>query len=201
MDKEIELKLGIQDEQTMRALLSDDSILGNKARTIHLRATYYDTQDLLLANSRIGLRLRREDEDIVATLKYGGGVVDGLHTRIEINKKKDDFNLSLADFPKERGMLEEVLGSKELVPLIETDIFRHVRQIEYKDSVLECALDEGIVRANNRSVNIRELEVELIKGSIEALESFTKNELLDYHLVPEDLSKLARGIELVHMKS
>lgn len=200
MDKEIELKLGIQDEETMQALLSDEVILGDKASTIHMKATYYDTEDLLLAKNRIGLRLRWEDEAIVATLKYGGEVVDGLHTRVEINRPKEDFSLSIADFPQERPMLEKILGNQEWRPLIVTDIIRHVRRIKYMDSVLECALDEGLVRANDQSVNIRELEVELIEGSVEALEAFTKEELGDYRLVPEDMSKLARGLELVRRK-
>lgn len=199
MAKEIELKLEIPTIKTMMALLSDDRILGGEAGTVHMRATYFDTENMVLSKKRIGVRLRREDDAIVATLKYGGGVIDGMHTRTEVNRPKETFTLSLDDFPKEREMLEQVLGDHELMPLIETDIIRHLRRIEYKDSVLECALDEGTVQAAGKSVEIRELEVELLEGSQEDLEEFYRERLTDYHLVPEDMSKLARGIELLNM--
>jgi triphosphatase len=201
MAKEIELKLGIPTIKTMMALLSDDRVLGVEAGTVHMRATYFDTEEMVLSKKRIGVRLRREDDAIVATLKYGGGVKDGMHTRVEVNRPKETFTLSVDDFPEEREMLAQVLGDQDLIPLIETDIIRHLRRIEYKDSVLECALDEGTVQAAGKSVEIRELEVELLEGSQEDLEEFCRERLTDYHLIPEDMSKLARGIELLNMNA
>ena len=94
-------------------------------------------------------------------------------------------------------MLQRILAGKPLEALIQTDILRHRRVVSYRDSVLECALDEGDVRAAGRVEAILELEIELIRGSEDDLQAYADEVLAGYSLIPEDRSKLARGMALL----
>ena len=57
---------------------------------VFLGNTYFDYPDHFLAKQKMGLRVRRENNDFTLTLKTDGKVVGGLHSRPE-------YNLSIPD--------------------------------------------------------------------------------------------------------
>jgi inorganic triphosphatase YgiF len=64
--------------------------------------------------------------------------------------------------------------------------------------VAELSLDAGAIDAGGRAANFRELEIELLKTGTRAdLDELVALLRARFTLVPEDRSKLARGLALL----
>ena len=90
MSNEVELKLAVTPNafDILKTHLDQFNIL--EQNTIFLGNTYFDYPDHFLAKQKMGLRVRRENNDFTLTLKTDGKVVGGLHSRPE-------YNLSILD--------------------------------------------------------------------------------------------------------
>ena len=86
---EIELKYLVEDEFTRERILQDAHLMKmsdeEEVETIPMKAVYYDTEDKALLKMQFAFRVRYEDVLPVATMKWGGDAVDGLHQRGELN--------------------------------------------------------------------------------------------------------------------
>ena len=91
---EIELKYLVEDSFARERIFDDRHLLAltdeNGLETIPMKAVYLDTEDRQLLKQEIAFRVRFEDERLAATLKWGGGVENGLHTRGELNVTVDE---------------------------------------------------------------------------------------------------------------
>lgn len=168
---------------------------------------YFDTADFALASARVALRIRKDGEQLIQTLKSRGSSVAGLSERnewdwiiarpqLELEKLTDDC------WPQE---LQE-LDKQQLECIFHTDFTRQLVELcwqyQGEETRAELALDLGEVRtADGRSEEICEVELELRQGQPQALLELAL-ELAGMHpLMPCDISKAERGYRLLQSDS
>ena len=94
---EIELKLLVAPEDLARIAAPGDPGGAPGWRAEHTRATvYYDTPAPDLARAGVALRVRRDGNRSIQTLKEGGGAAAGLHVRDEIEWDRSGHALDVA---------------------------------------------------------------------------------------------------------
>ena len=85
MAKETEIKLRVSPESL--ATLCEHPVFATRNvgtwQTRELLNRYYDTDDFALANGQVALRIRRDGEQLIQTLKSKGASVAGLSERNE----------------------------------------------------------------------------------------------------------------------
>ena len=167
---EIELKLLVDPADADRLLRSAALRTTDKQQKKHLENIYFDTPDGQLQAGLIGLRLRRDGDNWLQTLKGGGGTVGGLHSRQEIEYPVAGPTLDfggLAGTPWAKYFKPTLAAS--LKPVFHTDFHRVIRLVRLDDAEIEVALDRGEIRAGEASEPICEIELELKSGSVTAL--------------------------------
>ncbi|MGY4877459.1 inorganic triphosphatase [Vreelandella aquamarina] len=191
--QEIELKLAIPEDAIPR--LKHHVLLANlKAEQHTLTNTYFDTPQGLLANARIALRLRRDDDKILQTVKTAGIGGGGLSTRGEWEWPLRQFELDIAGLtklPPFADMDHELLAT--LTPQLATNFTRTRWEIEQADSLIELVLDEGEIVSGHHTAPIREIELELKSGEADTLWDIATLIAQTVPLRPSDSSKAVRG--------
>ena len=200
MPVETELKLRIAPEHLARlkrhALFKSLSVARPVMQRLH--NIYYDTPKLELHKTGMALRLRRAGNHWLQTLKGGGSVEAGLHRRNEwevpVRSAKLDFS-----FPGVEEWNEHLPPAlrKKLQPVFVTDFTRSSRMLRYQGAEIELCIDQGEVRAGERSAAICELELELKSGEPRQLFELA---LAILDVVPfelEAVSKAERGYRLL----
>jgi len=203
MQKETEIKLRASRETL--AALREHPLLKKRNKSgwerCELFNQYFDTPTRDLAQAKVALRLRRDGEQIIQTLKSRGQSVAGLSERNEwdwyLSKAKLDLKLLTDDcWP---ACLAE-LDKKQLQPIFTTDFVREKAEIAWGRGkakvVIEAALDLGKVLAGEGEEEICELELELRQGGPEALLELAAELAADLPLMPCDISKAERGYRL-----
>lgn len=208
MQKETEIKLRASRE-TLEAL-RDHPLLKKRNKSgwekRELFNQYYDTPERDLSRAKVALRLRRDGDQFIQTLKSRGQSVAGLSERNEW-----DWYLTKAKLdPKKLGddcwpaSLAE-LDKKTLAPIFTTDFVRERAEIAWGRGkakvVVEAALDLGKVIAGKAEEEICELELELRQGGPEALLELARELAADLALMPCDISKAERGYRLFDANS
>ena len=174
---EIELRFQIPESQwpAVRRWVAGDA--RSTTAQERLQASYFDTVDRDLAHAGFALRLRREGEVWVQTLK--GAAPDGM-TRLEHNVPLgvDEPTLDVsrhADHPAGQALQQLLaeLPENALQPLFRTDIQRLTRSMRTKYGTVELALDHGALLAGEgdslRSTPVSEVEIELKNGQARAV--------------------------------
>ncbi|MEW6990886.1 CYTH domain-containing protein [Colwelliaceae bacterium 6441] len=200
MSTEIELKyLTISEDVSNKVF----TILKNRNLSFthevkKLSNCYYDTADLTLRHLDMGLRVRVSGEHIEQTIKTAGVVVGGLHQRPEYNVDIDVPFPQLDLFPDNIWANSEsiVQIQPQLIPLFNTDFTRETWLVSVNDAVIELAFDQGIITSGGRSVNICELELELVSGDKQAIFTLAQCLFECLALRPGTQSKAARGYRL-----
>lgn len=171
---EIELRFHVPAEQRerLRRYLDQRQRLPRTA----LAAIYYDSSERQLARAGIGLRLRREGRRWVQTVK--GPAEDGI-TRLEHNATLPPGAARELDLSRHDGHpLGERLAALQaeglqLLPVFSTAIRRAQRRQRLVGAEIELAWDEGQLLAGDgaaaRSLAVHELELELMRGRVDAL--------------------------------
>lgn len=194
---EIELKLLVDPADADRLLRSAALRTTDKQQKKHLENIYFDTPDGQLQAGLIGLRLRRDGDNWLQTLKGGGGTVGGLHSRQEIEYPVAGPTLDfggLAGTPWAKYFKPTLAAS--LKPVFHTDFHRVIRLVRLDDAEIEVALDRGEIRAGEASEPICEIELELKSGSVTALFELARQLLEIAPLRLENASKAERGYRL-----
>jgi triphosphatase len=200
MAVETELKLRIAPGQLAR--LKRNMLLKSHqlARPLvhRLQNIYYDTPKLELHDSGIALRLRHAGRQWLQTLKGGGSVQAGLHSR---NEWEVPVQRAALDFSAAQGVdWDELLRPslrRKLQPVFVTDFTRSSRMLEFQGAQIELCMDQGEVRAGQLISPICELELELKSG--EPLQLF-ELALAILEIVPfelETVSKAEQGYRLL----
>lgn len=178
-----------------------------RAVRTRLQAVYFDTADQRLAAARVALRLRREGQRWVQTVK-AAGVHD--MSRLEHNVDLGDGDEAPAvdaerhaDTPAGallQALLRNEDGSQQpLRARYRTDIQRDHREVRRAGVVIELALDRGVIQSGDDVWPVCELELELLKGTPadlvhEAQRWVTRHGLwLDVRSKAERGERLARG--------
>ncbi|MBC7700702.1 CYTH domain-containing protein [Aquabacterium sp.] len=215
--QEIELKFQIPAD-SLAMLSAEIEGLPGHARE-RLQAHYVDTPDRRLGQARSALRLRKEGERWVQTLKASGA---NTMIRLEDNQPapapaegsaaKIDLSLHLGS-PAEASLIK-TLGWNPgqdrrgehtgLVELYRTDIWRQTARVAVgpgtpHGGVVELALDLGHIHAGDLSVAVQELEIELVSGHPMAVIAMARDWVLRHHLWLDTQTKAHRGDRLARL--
>lgn len=185
---EIELKFQIPAERLAAVRSELDRLGADLSAPLILQAAYFDTADRKLAQARSALRVRREGDEWVQTLKAAGS-----HTmvRVEDNQPAQAPQAGEAVRPDlsrhgevARQALAQSLGWQpesdprgercDLVELYRTDMRRTRARLQVAEGTphagtVELALDEGAILAGGLQEPVRELEIELLSGHPQAV--------------------------------
>ena len=207
---EIELKYKLDSNEQAETILADPWILAHaevaECETLRMKAAYFDTEDRTLIRHNIAFRIRSEGERTVATLKWrdDDDGISGLYIRSEINIPVSDQCCYFAPDPSifnessEGKDLLEIIGENPLLNILDMIFTRKLMRIDYEQSILEFAFDEGVIVAGAKSIPFRELEIELYSGNKEDLLAVGEKIAKEYGLKPELKTKFARGVELLN---
>lgn len=195
MINEIELKLVVSPEAFDLLEKHFQQFNPSARQSIFLGNTYYDYPDHFLAKQKMGLRIRQEDQMLTLTLKTNGKVVGGLHERPEYNlalkEKETPTNEQLRSlYPFEQ------LPITPLKPIFSTDFTRTFWLIEFRNSKIEVAFDQGEIISGERSQPICEIEFELKEGEISDLFYFVEELPVLTDIYFSGASKAKRGYQL-----
>ncbi|NWA29480.1 inorganic triphosphatase [Pseudomonas gingeri] len=208
MQKETEIKLRVSRETL--AALREHPLLKKRNKSgwerRELTNQYFDTPERDLAKAKVALRLRRDGEEVIQTLKTRGQSVAGLSERNEYDwhlakAKLDVKKLDGECWPETLAELDK----KTLKPIFTTDFVRERAEIAWGRGkakvVIEAALDLGFVIAGKHKEEICELELELREGEPAALLELAAELAEKLALMPCDISKAERGYRLFDANS
>jgi inorganic triphosphatase YgiF len=203
MQKETEIKLRVSRDTLValreHPLLKKRNKSGWERRELFNQ--YFDTPDHELAAAKVALRVRRDGEDFIQTLKTKGHSIAGLSVRNEydwpVAKPKLDLKKLTGDcWPEQLAELDK----KTIKPVFTTDFIRERAEIAWGRGkarvVIEAALDLGKVIVGKQSEDICELELELREGEPAALLELAAELAEKFALMPCDISKAERGYRL-----
>ena len=203
MQKETEIKLRVSRETL--AALREHPLLKKRNKSgwerLELFNQYFDTPERELAHAKVALRLRRDGDAIIQTLKTRGQSVAGLSERNEYNwdlpkAKLDLKKLDGECWPEQLADLDK----KTIKPVFTTDFVREKAEIAWGRGktkvVIEAALDLGKVIVGKQEEEICELELELREGEPAALLELAAELAEKLALMPCDISKAERGYRL-----
>ena len=208
MQKETEIKLRVSRETL--AALREHPLLKKRNKSgwerRELMNQYFDTPERDLARAKVALRLRRDGEEVIQTLKTRGQSIAGLSERNEYDwhlpkAKLDVKKLDGECWPEQLAELDK----KTLKPIFTTDFVRERAEIAWGRGktkvVIEAALDLGHVIAGKQKEEICELELELREGEPAALLELAAELAATLALMPCDISKAERGYRLFDANS
>jgi triphosphatase len=200
MQRELELKVELSRSDVERLggeLPGGDLEIGPTASK-KLRTVYFDTPAHDLHAAGITLRLRRQNDGWLQTVKADQHVAEGMSNPIELEASVDTEEPDLtkiADTKLKRAVQKAVKGTS-LRPVFETVVQRTTRKIKARGSEIELAVDDGEVRAGPTHSELREAELELKSGSAEGLLLAAEKLLAGYELKFSTRSKAERGYRL-----
>jgi inorganic triphosphatase YgiF len=208
MQKETEIKLRVSRETL--AALREHPLLKKRNKSgwerLELFNQYFDTPERELAAAKVALRIRRDGDAIIQTLKTRGQSIAGLSERNEYNWDIPKAKLDLKKLDGEcwPEQLTE-LDKKTIKPLFTTDFVRERAEIAWGRGktkvVIEAALDLGNVIVGKQKEEICELELELREGEPAALLELAAELAATLALMPCDISKAERGYRLFDANS
>lgn len=204
MGFEEEIKLTAPSKMVLDSVAEDPVLLalarGGSLLHRPFLAVYYDTHDHLLLRHGLAFRLRHGDGTLQAGLKGAGGVVLGVSRRLEWEQQLSGSINRFGQLPPGEirdQILSIIHPDSELVSLLETDFQRRSLLLSLEGGQVELALDQGIIRANRKSVTLFEVELECIKGSFEPVKRLAAKLQQRHDLIPSVHSKFGLGLILL----
>lgn len=214
--QEIELKFLVP-ESRLKGLMRQTHV--KSSQVTQLAAHYYDTPDQQLAQAGIGLRIRKEGDTWVQTIKAGG---DCIAARLEHNAVLDNEQVQIMldnnelmpdltiyeDTPIAAALADFKLKklAKNLTRLYVTDVERTTRLLtenheDETDNCIEMAYDQGkIIHGTDDSLRkaIQEIEFELVSGDLDFLFTTAKTWCKRYKLCLSTVTKAENGGLLIN---
>jgi triphosphatase len=198
--KEIELKLVLSpaDVGRLKAHRTFAELLGSPIRVERLNSVYFDTDQRDLQKNDVTLRVRREGQHFIQTIKLSSASL-GAYERDEWEQPLADGQPDLdaiADTALGPILTREMRGA--LRPVFETRVERAYFQLADTAWRIEMALDQGEIVAGNRTSPICEIELELKHGYRAALFELAR---MIAEIIPAQLSlssKSERGYALLN---
>lgn len=159
---EVELKLQIAADAV--EAVASSPLLGGEPTILHLEATYFDTPEQHLRKNGFSLRIRRENEHLIQTLKGTSKSAVGLFARPEWEQSVESLALVIND----KTPLTMLLGDaiRTLAPVFRVVVERRTWKLIDGEDVVECALDVGDIVASDRRSPLCELELEITGGGL-----------------------------------
>ena len=188
---EIELKFRVE---AAKAQAVFEDVAGGAGKTKTLASTYFDTPSGALAKAGMALRVRRDGEEWVQTLKTAqaaGGAMGRGEWEAKTPGAKPVLAL-LRDTPAHKALGR----SRKLTPLFTVDVERRIAVRALDHASIEVALDRGRVVAADRSEPLLELELELKDGAPAELLAFAARTRKAHGLALSFATKAGRGLAL-----
>jgi triphosphatase len=202
--RELEFKVQLSKEnmaKLSRSLRFKKVDAGEVSRR-ELRSIYFDTPQRDLYKAGLSLRVRRDTDRWIQTLKAEQGVKQGLSNPVELETDISGERPSLEAIrdPHYARSLRKIIGKAELEPVFETLVQRTTRRIKADGAGIELALDAGEVRTHDARQEICEVEFELKRGSVSGLVTAAEALLGEQKFDLGTQSKSERGYELAGAK-
>lgn len=194
---EIELKLLVDAERLkdFNAAPVIEANARNRGSRKHLKSVYYDTPERTLQHNGLTLRVRRSGARFVQTVKFESA--DDPLRRSEweaaVASMSPDLGLAVPFIPDK---LRSQLAGQKLEAVFTADIHRHIRIVDLPSATVEVAFDQGVLKAGDRSMPISEIELELKRGSAEAIYELALRLAEHGPVRPSIRAKSARGFDL-----
>ena len=161
---------------------------------IRMETTYFDTSDGALAARHMTLRLRKENDETICTLKTP--LPDGSRGEWECHTAEIDDGIR-ALIAMGAPKLLAGLAINGVLPSCGARFTRLAAQVPTADGMAELALDHGLLLGGGREVPLCEVEIELKSGSDEAAVALAHKLAAQYGLQEEPKSKFRRAMELL----
>ena len=164
--------------------------------TTEMETTYYDTFDGMLNNLQWTLRTRLENGVSVCTLKTPGDKKNP-DVRNEWELEGDNLMRAIPELVKMGAPIQLMeLSISGLMQVCGAKFTRLAQKLEYEGTLLELALDKGVLIGGHLTEPIQEVEVELKDGSEEGMNAFIAQLREKFELTPEKKSKYKRAMAL-----
>lgn len=202
MASELELKLAATPEKIskIRELEFPGAASQSEWKTTPLANTYFDTANFKLREMAIGMRIREKQGKYIQTVKSSGKAIGGLHQRNEdeVELPSNQLDTSLITDPYLMILVEEAHDEGgDFVPCFNTDFDRTQCEITFSDGTkIEVALDTGKITAGESTLDICEVELELVEGSAEYIFAIGRYLIKELDLTLFNSSKARRGYSL-----
>jgi len=200
LEQEIKLTFSQDDELELAHLTWLKPYIASEVHQQHLVSDYYDTPQLDLIKSGVGLRLRNDNGHWLQTVKSTGRVVDGLHERQEWEWPLDEaeFDLMLLQQTPLKTMIEDEKIWPKVIKIFTTDFLRLAIQLKLDNNTeVELAYDRGRVSNDEKQTKIHEIELELKSGSIDEMKRLAQLFCQQLNMQPNESSKAKLGYELL----
>ncbi|WER47440.1 CHAD domain-containing protein [Cupriavidus sp. WKF15] len=205
MEKELKFELAAGQDFAMRNLPALPDVEQDSQPQQALESEYFDTPDFLLWRNGAALRVRRNGDQLVQTLKSSGEQRGGRFEREEyesvLKEARPDLGALRAAVPKSSPLycvLKQGSLSDHLVPVFRSMVTRKLWTLKLASGEeIEVALDSGQVTAAEQASSFSELELELKHGDPRRL---TEIGLQFIDKIPMSLSmqsKSDRGYDLL----
>lgn len=195
MQNEIELKMMLTEANVAPVCLWLNAQAVQTSEKLQLANTYFDTPEQFFANHQMGFRVRSNHNEHEMTLKMKGEIVGGLHVRPEYNlalpTNTPDFKRLVSHFNLPIENADHI--AEHLNITFSTDFQRQTWLIDFQQSRIEIALDQGMIKNPDGEERICELEFELKQGNITDLFAFLSQFPLADGMWLSSLSKAQRG--------
>ena len=215
MQTEIEYCLCLPTEQQKAFAMHVTQLFpqASSSHTQDLLSIYYDTPELHLARQGLGLRLRRQGDTWVQTVKFVPATTSsssldndaeassrGLHTRVEIEHVTATQALELQHI--EHAPMRDFLTSASIAPVLQPVFTTRIQRTQWhipcpKNGMAELALDIGTIECNTHTMPVTEVEIELKQGALEALLPIVQTLQQELALSPQPYNKAERGYRLM----
>ncbi len=208
MPTELEMKLAIPNTQTAERIFEDPMVSENISgdiKTTPMSSVYYDTPGNALSTLRWSLRIRYENGNPIVSLKTPSVDVTGYMF------SRNEWQVCCADIDKALPMLVdrgapgqilEIIGQAPLVERCHIEFVRKSAILRMHDGVVvDMAIDNGTINADDKSQPILQLELELLFGSPEALAPLSTLFTQKYKLEREVLSKYEKALRLIRSRN
>ncbi len=188
MGRELELKYSATAAQQAAILAAFSDF-----RTIAMETTYFDTPDGALAARNVTLRLRKENDGCICTLKTP--LPDGSRGEWECQARDIDHGV---DILRSLGAPKELcnLAQAGVVVVCGAKFTRRAADLSTADGMAELALDSGILLGGGKELPLCEIELEHKSGSDQATLALAAAMAAQFGLVPEHKSKFSRALAL-----
>jgi inorganic triphosphatase YgiF len=199
---EVELKFQVP---AARRVALRRALAGAGARTVRLRARYFDTEEARLAAAGLALRLRDEGGGWVQAVKgRGEELMQRLEHEVPLPRGRGvpALDVSRHDGTAAGAALRRALGDDaRLVEVFATDIRRTLRRVRSGGATIEIALDVGhlavpVATAGRRREAVHEVEFELLAGAPTALPALAARWVPRFGLWWDVRTKAQRGQRL-----
>jgi triphosphatase len=169
--REIELKLeGASDViQGIAGLPALVGAVPDPGQTGHLAATYFDTPDQALRRAGLSVRLRREGDRTVQTIKAEKGARGLVLDRDEWEQTVEGDRLDFKAAAKTALKPFIVEGRDRIGPAFRVDTHRAAFRVQRDGALIELVVDDARIAAENDDLRFGEVELELKEGNRKAI--------------------------------